>query len=116
MGLLALFLVASLTSIAQAAIMPDCIGSNQSEAQALITAAGLVVGSISSVYADSDPGTVIAQDPVAGSSVEVGQVVSLTVVAASRGQGLFDVAFWGIMKAFLIGTYFGLFIKLTNRS
>ena len=60
--------------------VPDVVDTAQASAEAAITTAGLVVGSVTTSY---DPviaaGNVISQDPVAGSSVLPGTSVDLVV-------------------------------------
>lgn len=55
----------------------------------------------------------------------LGLSVVLTVPGVSLGadengtmtpQEIFDVGFWGLMQTWMYGLFFGLFIKLTNRS
>lgn len=60
--------------------VPSVTGLSKSDAQAQLTAAGLVLGTVSEEGStDVGPGTVLAQDPVAGTSVPDGAAVSLTV-------------------------------------
>lgn len=61
-------------------LTPNVVGQTQSTAQSNITAAGLVVGTITSQSSASVPsGSVISQTPIAGASVATGTTVNLTV-------------------------------------
>ena len=70
--------------------VPYVVGMTQSTASSAITAAGLVVGTVTQQFSLSVPaGTVISQSPVAGSAVALGSAVNLVV---SRGsQHVLDV-------------------------
>ena len=64
--------------------VPPVIGERQKAAEDLLVEAGLTVGGITPVPAEDEtqvPGTVIDQDPAAGTQVEEGTPVDLTVVA-----------------------------------
>ena len=65
--------------------VPPVVGERQKAAEDLLVAAGLTVGDVTKVpAADATqvPGTVSAQDPPAGTEVEEGSAVNLTVIAA----------------------------------
>ena len=55
------------------------VGMTQEDAQDALTAQGLAVGSVETVTSTLMRGTVIAQSPEAGASVQPGEAVSLTV-------------------------------------
>jgi len=64
--------------------VPPLIGERQRAAEDLLTEAGLTVGEVTPVPAEDEtqePGTVTDQDPAAGTEVEEGTPVDLTVVA-----------------------------------
>ncbi len=63
----------------QGVITPDVVGDPQTSAESVITAAGLVVGSVITVNSLSPAGTVVAQDPSPGAIVRVGTVVDLEI-------------------------------------
>ena len=59
---------------------PEVVGLTQESAETVITGAGLTVGEVSEEPTLSvEPGTVIAQDPTAGTEVDEGAPVDLTV-------------------------------------
>jgi len=61
-------------------IVPNVVGQAQSSAEALITSAGLVVGTVTTQCDNVIPvGQVISQNPVAGASVQPGSAVDLVV-------------------------------------
>ena len=60
--------------------VPDVVDKTQTDAESDITAAGLVVGTVTEEYSDAAPeGQVISQNPVAGTSVLEGSAVDLVV-------------------------------------
>jgi serine/threonine-protein kinase len=61
--------------------VPDVVGSTRDEAVAALTAANLKV-SVFEVYSETEPGTVTAQKPPAGTRLTVGETVQINV---SRG-------------------------------
>jgi len=62
--------------------VPDVVGQAQSAAEADITAAGLVVGTVTTQCSDSVPaGQVISQSPAGGTAVAPGSAVNLVVSA-----------------------------------
>jgi serine/threonine-protein kinase len=64
--------------------VPTVIGERQKAAEDLLQEAGLTVGEITKVPAEDEtqvPGTVLDQDPAAGTEVEEGTPVNLTVIA-----------------------------------
>ena len=61
--------------------VPNVVGMAQAAAQAAITNAGLVPGSVAEVFSDAVPqGGVISEDPAAGTSVAAGSAVNLVAV------------------------------------
>jgi hypothetical protein len=61
-------------------LVPNVVGQTQSTAQTLITNALLVVGTITQAYSDTvASGRVISQNPVGGSTANVGSAVNLTI-------------------------------------
>ena len=66
------------------AVVPNVIGMTQAAGTTTITGAGLSLGSLSSEYSDSEPaGSVIGENPTAGSQVNLGTAVQLLI---STGQ------------------------------
>jgi serine/threonine-protein kinase len=64
--------------------VPDVIGDRRNAAEQELIDAGLTVGEITPVPAEDEtqePGTVFDQDPAAGTEVEEGTAVNLTVIA-----------------------------------
>jgi len=65
--------------------VPDVVGIPQVEAESVITAAGLAVGAVTHDYSDTvRAGSVISQNPAAGSSVAIGSVVNLVISLGRR--------------------------------
>jgi hypothetical protein len=71
--------------IALGALAPNVVGSTQTVGTAAITAAGLTVGTVSSVNNAAAAGTIISQSPTGGTTVAPGTPMALTV---SRGPDL----------------------------
>jgi len=99
-----------------AVIVPDVVDTEESAAKTALENVGLLWAITLGFSTDIDQGNVISQSPVAGSNVSDNSTIDLVVSKGPQSQALFDLAFWGVMKMFLLGTYLGLFIKLTNRS
>ncbi len=64
--------------------MPDLKGLPKSAAMEVITKAGLNLDSIYEKYSDEEPGTVLSHDPVAGTKINRGSLIDITV---SKGEG-----------------------------
>ena len=64
--------------------MPDLKGLPKSAALEVITKAGLNLDSIYEKYSDEEPGTVLSHDPVAGTKINRGSLIDITV---SKGEG-----------------------------
>lgn len=62
--------------------IPDLKGLSKSSATERLQKMSLIVGSVYEKYSDEEPGTVISQDPAAGTKSSRGQAVDITV---SRG-------------------------------
>ena len=60
--------------------MPTVIGKDQAEAEAILEDAGFEVA-VKSVPSDAPEGTVLEQDPPAGSEVDEGSTVTISVSA-----------------------------------
>ncbi|MBN2128922.1 MAG: PASTA domain-containing protein [Sedimentisphaerales bacterium] len=70
-------------TVSTAVTVPNVVGMTKSEATSAITAAGLVVGTTSYEYSDAEPpGQVIAQNPVAGTSIDMSLAVDLIISSA----------------------------------
>lgn len=65
------------------AIVPNVIGETQAQAGTDIAAVNLVVGTVTPQLSPLMPGTVIGQSPPAGSAVNVGTAVNLTIAGVS---------------------------------
>lgn len=63
--------------------MPDLKGLSKSDAEAQLKKMGLKLGSVYEKYSNEEAGTVIKQDPKAGTKISRGQTVDLTV---SKGK------------------------------
>ena len=72
-------------ALAAEVVVPDVVGLARPDAEAAITVAGLVVGTVSEEFSDTVPeGCVIGQSPLAGQTVLPGSPVNLVV---SKGPG-----------------------------
>jgi beta-lactam-binding protein with PASTA domain/tRNA A-37 threonylcarbamoyl transferase component Bud32 len=69
----------TVSSGAEQATVPGVVGSGQGEAENAIVNANLVVGSVTSQTSAEPAGTVIGQNPSAGTQVEIGSSVSIVV-------------------------------------
>ena len=67
--------------------VPNAVGLGEAEARDRLVAAGFQVDS-QDVFAEKEPGSVVSQEPAAGSDAEPDSTVTLKV---SRGTGLVDV-------------------------
>jgi len=76
--------------------VPNVVGSTQAAAQTALTTAGLTVGTVTTTHSTTVPiGTIISQNPVAGSNVVPGSGVNLVVslgVAVPNVVGLSQTA------------------------
>lgn len=63
--------------------MPDLTGLSKSDAEAQLKKMGLKLGSVYEKYSNEETGTVIKQDPKAGTKISRGQTVDITV---SKGK------------------------------
>jgi len=67
-------------SLGPSVLVPDTVGRTQAEAESLIAGSGLAVGTITKQYSNVVPfGTVISQNPSAGTEVSPGTSTSLVV-------------------------------------
>jgi beta-lactam-binding protein with PASTA domain len=72
--------------------VPEVTGSTQAEAKAALTAVGLKVGSVTQQAAQGQPaGTVLSQSPQAGTALQTGQAVNLTVAQAPKETAVPEV-------------------------
>ncbi len=62
--------------------VPDVTGESEDNARSAIEGAGLRVGKVTEQESDEEPGTVTAQDPAPGTSVNKNTAVALTVAKA----------------------------------
>jgi serine/threonine-protein kinase len=66
-------------------VMPDLIGLSQADAEAAVTAAGLIVERVTSVYSNDVPaGSVAEQTPLAGTTVPAGTPVTIVTSAGPQ--------------------------------
>ena len=80
--------------------VPDVVGLSEAEAEAELEAEGFIVGEIFYVEACSvAPGTVLDQDPDAGSNLPAGSEVDLTVsqCTASSDNAIPTLSEWGMI-------------------
>jgi len=72
--------------------VPEVTGSTQAEAKAALTAVGLKVGTVTQQAAAGRPaGTVLSQSPQAGTALQTGQAVNLTVAQAPKETAVPEV-------------------------
>ena len=71
--------------------VPDVVGDTIEEARSTLEAAGFRATVEEREDAEADPGTVLAQSPAAGSTVDAGATVALTVARAPRMVAVPDV-------------------------
>ncbi len=72
--------------------VPEVTGSTQAEAKAALTAVGLKVGTVTQQAAAGRPaGTVLSQSPQAGTALQTGQPVNLTVAQAPKETAVPEV-------------------------
>jgi beta-lactam-binding protein with PASTA domain/predicted Ser/Thr protein kinase len=73
--------------------VPELQGETQAEAKAALTAAGLKLGTVTqqAASAGQTAGTVLSQSPVAGTQLQTGQTVSLTVAQAPKETAVPEV-------------------------
>lgn len=102
------------------AVLPCVSGDDLPTATSALSAAGFnLVGSVT-VFSDTVPNNEIASEtPSCGSLIPTATSVQLTISAgsvANAGAAVFGTAFSGILFMFGLGLFFGMFVKLTNRS
>ena len=71
--------------------VPDVVGMSEVGARAMLVGGGLALGSLKDVVDTAVAGTVLTQKPTAGTMVQHGTLVNLTV---SVGEGTGDVVEW----------------------
>jgi serine/threonine-protein kinase len=72
--------------------VPDVVGQPQAQAEATLRAAGFEVGASEQEDAEAAPGTVLEQDPPAGTQATEGARVTLTIATAPAEVAVPDVA------------------------
>jgi YVTN family beta-propeller protein len=85
-------------------VVPNVVGLTQSAATAAITAANLILGTVTMRSGTGPPGTVIGESPVAGASVAAGSAVNLVVssgplVGDVNGDGVVNCLDLQLVKA-----------------
>lgn len=69
-------------------VVPDVLGMTEVQAEAALNAAGLIKGSVTHAYSDTVvAGTVMAQEPAAGTLLACGSLVDLVISLGSSGGG-----------------------------
>ncbi len=71
--------------------VPSVVGQTQDDARAALTAAGFVPQTQEQETTDADPGTVLSQDPAAGTQLAKGSKVTLTVAVEPKTVTVPDV-------------------------
>jgi beta-lactam-binding protein with PASTA domain len=110
------------SSVAKAgsAVLPCVVGESQSAAVSNLNASGFQVITITSSFSETVAlGSVDSENPQCGATYDTGDVITISVSQGSlalAGAQVFGVAFSGILYAFALGLFFGLFVKMTNRS
>ncbi len=74
--------------------VPSVIGQTVDQARATLEAKGFTLGSVTEEESDSPEGTVISQNPVAGTELESSQAVSVVI---SKGRSVKEVAMPGLL-------------------
>ena len=72
--------------------VPDVVGQQQDQAAATLRGAGFEVSTTDREDADAEPGTVLEQDPAAGTQAAEGATVTLTIATAPAEVEVPDVA------------------------
>jgi serine/threonine-protein kinase len=76
----------------EAVAVPNVVGMTQAEAESALEAKGLAVGKITEKQvADTEPGTVLTQDPIVGTEVDTGSKVDLEVSSSATLTKVPDV-------------------------
>lgn len=68
--------------------VPDLNGKDESELDAYLKAAGFVLGNVSSRPGEEAEGTVISQDPAAGTEAEKGTAINVVVSDGSKAKAI----------------------------
>lgn len=68
--------------------VPDLNGKDESELDAYLKAAGFVLGNVSSRPGEEPEGTVISQDPAAGTEAEKGTAINVVVSDGSKAKAI----------------------------
>jgi len=96
-------------------MIPSCADLTILACQNALTSAGYVPGQTIGIFSqDVVAGLVATTSPVGEAAL--GTVVNLYVSQGALGFTMFNQAFWGVLTAFSIGIFMGIFIKLTNKS
>ena len=67
-------------------VVPDCVGSTQTEASQLLNSRGLSAGSVQQISSAQPAGTVVSQSPSSGTVMTRGSRVDLKISAGDAGQ------------------------------
>ena len=68
--------------------VPNLVGKKQDELASYLEAAGFSLGSVTSEASEEESGTVIRQDPAAGSTAEKGTAINVVVSDGSKAQAV----------------------------
>lgn len=68
--------------------VPNLVGKKQDELASYLEAAGFSLGSVTSEAGEEESGTVIRQDPAAGSTAEKGTAINVVVSDGSKAQAV----------------------------
>lgn len=72
--------------------VPDSSGNTQAEYEIELTAAGLILGTVTTAYSETVPvDVIISQDPAAGTAVAVGSAVDIVVSKGPESFGCPDI-------------------------
>lgn len=103
-----------------AVTLPCVAGEDLGTAESNLSASGFVTYYITNDFSDTiASGSVVQTSPACGADYVVTTAVNISVSIGSlsaAGATVFGTAFSGILYAFALGIFFGLFVKLTNRS
>jgi serine/threonine-protein kinase len=79
--------------------VPDVVGQDREDARAQLEQAGFVVDVTEQESADDDPGTVLSQDPAAGTELTQGRTVGITVAKEPENAAVPNVVGQGVDEA-----------------
>lgn len=117
---LLMLLLLSDAASAATANLPCVEGQEEAGAISVLQAAGFGYVATTGQFSDVvSAGLIISESPACGGQVDTSSQINLVCSLGSvqaAGNTVFGTAFNGIMHAFALGIFAGLFIKITNRS